>query len=158
MGGHAVSVIGDIKKISTAIMDDPPDVASFVAHVTLGGKLPQGNEVIWDGPLVRMSPVVRPLLGQDGQWRWPGHHGDYSDLFGPQEWARLTTLGLDTLAQGDIVLIGRFCSAWLNNIAANQPIRAGDALTAEIGHDTYSEAKEAMQKWLPLQTTVSTDA
>jgi hypothetical protein len=140
MGGEAPSVLGDLRKLAGAILDDPPDAASFIAHVTLGGGLPSDATVVRDGPIVRMNPVVRPIY-VDGDWRWP------EGLDGAA-WTRLTTLELDTLKQADVELIVRLCELWVANGAPNQPIRCGALLTAEIGHDTYGGARAAAKKWL----------
>ncbi|HEV3190392.1 MAG TPA: patatin-like phospholipase family protein [Polyangiaceae bacterium] len=136
IGGEPECLVRDVQALSDAIVDDPPDAATFVAHVTLGGSLPRSGEVVTEGPIVRMNPVVRPVL--DGlEWKWlPG--------LGDKEWARLTTLGLDALAQDDIELVMRLCDAWLSGGVRNQPIRPrDDNLDAEIGHDNFVDALRA---------------
>jgi uncharacterized protein len=147
-GGGRPGLFRDAEKLAGAVLDDPPDAASFMAHVTLGGRLPRGDEVVADGPVVRMSPVVRPVLAA-GQWQWP-------PALSEEQWVRLTQLGLDSIAPEDVDLIGELCSAWLETgprthketQAYNQPIRAGLNLLAEIGHDTYAAARAAAAKWI----------
>jgi hypothetical protein len=43
------SWFGDVKKFASAIVDDPPDAATYVAHVTLGGELPRGDATVPGG-------------------------------------------------------------------------------------------------------------
>jgi uncharacterized protein len=142
MGGENPGILSNLRKLAGAVLDDPPDAASFVAHVSLGGEVPSGNEVVTDGPLVRMNPVVRPVM-QDGAWTWP-------NAFRPNDWVRLTHLELDTLMQSDIELIHSLGLAWIRGDVCNQPIRAGTDLTAEIGHNTFAEAHAAAGKWLKV--------
>jgi hypothetical protein len=131
----------DITLASQAIVADPPDAASFNAHVVLGGALqpadpeksvPPASLV---GPLVRMNPLVRPReLNAEEPW-------DYPLGISPDDFIRLTMLQLDAVAQEDVDAIRRFTKAWLEGQITNQAIRAdGNNLKHEIGHEKYSEA------------------
>jgi hypothetical protein len=48
--------VSDIKRMATSILDDPPDAASFNAHVILGRELVRGGAN--HCPLVHMNPLV----------------------------------------------------------------------------------------------------
>jgi|GEM_PF-701461 patatin-like phospholipase len=148
MGGGKAGLLRDLQKATAAIVDDPPDSASFLAHVTLGGALPRGSAVVSDGPIVRMSPVVRPLFdGQD--WAWPRGLGDPAALEVQQKWAQLTNLGLDALADDEMKLLIALCDAWHADGAPNQPIRArDDTLDAEVGDDNFSSAERSARELL----------
>jgi hypothetical protein len=144
-GGQAPGVLGDLKELAGAILDDPPDAASFHAHVSLGGALPtRPGEVVASGPVIRANPVVGPTR-EGSDWDWP------LETLEPEQWARLTELDLDAVAQKDVDLIGLFCDHWLAGKVFNQPIRAGADLRAEVGHDTFPAARMALEEWLPLE-------
>jgi hypothetical protein len=143
MGDEPSGWLRDVQKAAGAMVDDPPDSASFMAHVALGGELPRTRRVVVDGPIVRMSPVVRPAFA-DGDWTWPPGLGNPSAPGVLDAWARLTRLRLDALAERDMDLIRSLCEAWFRGEIYNQPIRANEAtLDAEIGHDTYGAARAA---------------
>lgn len=57
--------------MATAIVDDPPDAASFSAHVMLGGKV-AGDDAypVTDGPVVRLNLILQPMLAGD-EWTLP---------------------------------------------------------------------------------------
>ena len=132
------------REFGTAILDDPPDAATFIAHVTLGGRLPKDGEAIVSGPVVRMAPVVRPVWNEQRRdWAWPSALAD-------SDWARLTRLALATIEQRDIELVDSLAAAWINDLVPNQPIRSTKYMTAEIGHDTFTASLAAANEWLRL--------
>jgi hypothetical protein len=57
------SVPNDLKKLATAIVDDPPDAASFIAHAMTGGNVGLVAHTV--GRLVRMSPLISPILANN---------------------------------------------------------------------------------------------
>jgi uncharacterized protein len=130
---------GDIKKLATSILDDPPDAATFVAHMLTGagnGGLPPGAV----SRIVRMNPLVSPLLDAGGA------------LIPPTGWSAaqlnyLANLSLDVLTQSDVAYVDSYCSAWLADVAPNQPIRPDgatfDPWNPEIGYAKFSKAKAA---------------
>lgn len=142
--------IADIMKLAQAVVDDPPDFASFLAHTATGGRAPVDAATVTDTRIVRMSPLV--LGDYDGEWRRPSwnqppvHSGGH-DLF-----ERLQNLGMDAVAQQDVDDVGALGSAWLADRAKNQPIRGNffqdeaAGYHAEIGHLTFSAAKAAAAK------------
>jgi hypothetical protein len=136
------SWFGDVKKFASAIVDDPPDAATYVAHVTLGGELPRGEATVAGGPVVRMSPVIRPVWdAQTCDWVWP-------PALDREQWEKLTKLDMATTAQDDLLLIDALASKWLEGEVPNQPIRPDEHLNAEIGHDTFPPALESAKKLL----------
>jgi hypothetical protein len=150
-GGGPSGVFRDLRTFSDAILDDPPDAATFTAHVTLGGALPEDDDPVVDGPIVRMNPVVRPERHGD-QWTWPqvprgsaGKSGAGVKL-DPEDLERLTSLPLDAVSNDEIKLVMDLAYAWLAGYVPNQPIRFNEeTLEAEIGHDTYPDAKVALE-------------
>lgn len=130
----------DLKAVAGAILDDPPDAATFIAHTLLGQPLGRDPEhPVTGGSIVRASPLVQPVRGADGGWTLP--RGLSED-----EFAGLTQLELDAVAPDDIGLLQRFCDAWLAGHVPNQPIRANGRLQCEIGFASFPAAADQWKK------------
>jgi hypothetical protein len=135
------SLPGDVRKIATSILDDPPDAASFHTHILLGGRMPANNaDVVSDGPIVRMSPLVQPVLNPaTGHWQLPAGLNEPT-------FKALAHLDVDAVKQEEVEIIRQFADAWLKDTVSNQPIRPnGDTFAVEIGHRLYSGAKAQAQ-------------
>ena len=136
MSREKTSLTHDLGELSGALTDDPPDVASFMAHVLSGGppKTPAGVQ----SRIVRMSPMISPdrTNGVDPpDWRIPT--GFTTDSF-----THLTNLALDALDQPDVDLIASYGDLWIQDGALNHPVRMNaDSLKAEIGRDRFSAAR-----------------
>jgi uncharacterized protein len=134
--------VADALKIATTILDDPPDAASYIAHVALTN----GSD---GSPLVRMNPFLRPLVNDDFPTPLKPEGlkdgDDFEQLFGME---------MDAARQADVNLIVKMTESWMKNDVnrrngvPNQPIRcAGPAFErCVIGHDTYKDAKKAWRK------------
>lgn len=142
------NLLADIKKIAVSILADPPDVATFVAHVTLGQRLPRsGLEVpVSDGCVVRLNPLIQPWL--DGaRSRWVCPPGLPLERF-----KALRELSTDAVEDEQIALIDQLCDSWLADQVYNQPIRPSSrTLECEIGHRFFSGAKAEWLRRCPLQ-------
>jgi uncharacterized protein len=136
------TIVNDLLKLATAIVDDPPDAASFHAHVMLGCPLPAFGSVtpVTKGRVIRMSPLVQPLPGSSTiPWELPSGLTD-------ADFKALVQLDLDAIEQDQVLLISKLCDVWLQDNARNQGIRVNrETLIPDIGHATYSAAKKA---WL----------
>jgi uncharacterized protein len=132
------SLTADLRKLASAILDDPPDIASFIAHVLSGGKA--GLSDLIDSRIVRLSPVIRPAADGSGQWRAPNG-------WTPAQFAQLCQTGMDAVDQTDVEYIVSLAASWMNGVFPNQPIRSDSSLRPEIGYDTYRRGKAA---WLSL--------
>ncbi|NNM69479.1 MAG: patatin [Gallionella sp.] len=138
-------VFNDIKKLASAILADPPDRDTFVAHMVLNGSVPAGQEEcpVGEVSIARMNPLIRPTI-QNGTWNFPG--GCTPDGF-----KRLVEMDMAVTDQRDVLRINDFCNGWMKDIWPNQPIRHGGDANApapnptfcEIGHPTYTAAKRA---------------
>ncbi len=118
----------DLRKLATAILDDPPDAASFIAWCITGGPA---------GQVVRMSPMVSPLRDDDGSWVLPSGMTDTT-------FATLVKLDIDAIDQADVNAIAQLSQLWLQNRVRNQPIRMdGTTLAAKVGHEWFSDALAA---------------
>lgn len=129
----------DISKLATAILDDPPDAATFVAHVMTGcgaGLNPSASR----SRIVRMSPLVAPRRATQGgiqYWTAPGEMT--SDQF-----HFISNLEMDATEAPEVEAIEQYADLWLNDRVMNQPIRMNaDTLQCELGQDTFSAAVAA---------------
>jgi hypothetical protein len=133
----------DLKKLATAILDDPPDIASFLAHVMTGGGIglpPALRPVAVVSRIVRMSPMISPVsetTGGSRTWAPPGN-------LTPADFQFLAQLGMDAVEQRQVDAISSYTALWLADIAPNQPVRMdGGSLACEIGQDRFSAANAA---------------
>jgi predicted acylesterase/phospholipase RssA len=145
-----------IKKGVRAVLSDPPDAHSFIAHLVLGGGLPAGVDQCPYGntPIIRMNPLIQPVI-QDGQWAFPTGWDE-------EDFHKLAEMDMAVTDQNDVNLITRFCTDWMgasrtNGGWHNQPVRSsgslfvpppggillGPAQCCEIGHFLYQDAKAA---------------
>ena len=137
---EASGILHDLKTVAGAILDDPPDAATFIAHTLLGQPLGRDPaNPVESGSIVRVSPLVQPVRGAAGGWALP--QGLSED-----EFARLTELELDAIEPDDIALLQRFCDAWLAGHVPNQPIRANRQLQCEIGFASFGPAAAHWKK------------
>ncbi|HKE41544.1 MAG TPA: patatin-like phospholipase family protein [Casimicrobiaceae bacterium] len=127
-----------IRKAATVIVGDPPDAATFHAHVALGQRMPRGGAPVSNGNVVRLCPFVSPIWDLDpvtkkNAWRLP---------FGLSEadFLNLLKLEVDSMDRSALDLIRKMCDLWIADKIPNQPIRAGDHLRCDIGQDRFSEA------------------
>lgn len=133
-------LVPDLEKLATAIVDDPPDSATFYAHAASGG--PPANAIPpVDSSIVRMSPLISPVLDEAGNFILPsGLNGD--------DFTSLVNLDMDAIGPDDVALILELARLWLNGSIANQPVRADGKFQPEVGHRTYADARKA---WLALK-------
>ena len=134
------SVAGNLAELAGAIVDDPPDAASFESYVALGRPLPAPG-----GPrdppfapeaFVRLNPMVEPrLVGR--VWRPPPG----LDL---KAFAAIAALEMDAVENEQVAMIRRLGRRWLADQIGNQAIRSNSqTFRCEIGHPTFSAAKAA---------------
>ena len=126
----------DILKLATSILDDPPDIATFLAHVMTGG----GAGVIApaDSRIVRLSPLVSPIQVQ-GHWTAPGG-------WTPEKFAYLAGLDIDIVEQEQVDAVTEYAQLWIDDKAPNQPMRRNwGTLNVELGFGSFSEAAAAWQ-------------
>jgi hypothetical protein len=129
------TLVRDLRKLATSILDDPPDAATFIAHAITGG--PLGVPAPAVSRIVRMNPLISPLKQDNGDWMVP------SGITAAQ-FQYLSNLEMDAVEQADVQLIADYAKLWLGNRARNQPIRMdGATLQAEVGYDWFSQAHDA---------------
>jgi hypothetical protein len=134
----------DLEKLAGAILDDPPDAASFIAHAMTGADAGLPPPAV--SRIVRMSPLVSPVIGAGGGLQPP-------DGWSLAQFQYLCNIGLDAVAQVEITYIDDYCASWLADKAPNQPIRSDGAVfdpwRPEIGYARFSAAKAAWQALFP---------
>jgi len=129
------SLLTDVKKLAGSILDDPPDVATFLAHVMTGA----GEDVPApaDSHIVRMSPLISPVLDANGNFVLPAG-------MSIAEFKSSCNMDIDVVERPQFETIKKFAEQWLAGSVFNQPIRMnGATLKAEIGFNSFSESKTA---------------
>jgi len=144
------AIVPDVKKMASSILDDPPDAASFHAHVMLDGALPQaGTALPVNGPLVRLNPLIQPWLDAAGRWDYPAGLPKTGAKDDPT-FTAMRDMPMDATEPDQVTAIRKFGTAWLKDQTTNQPIRANSStLKAEIGFDRYSVARNAALAMFP---------
>jgi hypothetical protein len=132
----------DADNLLRTVLYDPADSMTFVTHVMLGQVMPgETQDIPVSGAVIRLSPVVRPLL-QGGKWVSPEGLSD-------DEVEKLASTGLDAIEPEGVELIRLLGERWVEGKVLNQPIRAGREFSYEIGKERFPEAvtawKEAIQ-------------
>ena len=132
------SLITDLRKLATSILDDPPDIATFLAHVMTGGG--DGVPPPADSRIVRMNPLICPVKGPGDNWVVPGG-------MTLAQFSYLAKLELDAVEQAQVDAITAYTEQWLLSKVSNQPIRMnGDTLKLEVGSNWFQEAVAAWNK------------
>jgi hypothetical protein len=128
-------LLTDLKKLAGSILDDPPDIATFLAHVLTGSGVGLGKPGA-DSRIIRMNPLISPV-NKGGDWVAPGSMTD-------QQFSYLADLDMDAIEQNQVDAISQYADLWLGSMAPNQPIRMNtDTLKAELGQDRFDAALAA---------------
>lgn len=129
------SLMNDIAKQASTILNEPPDAASYMSHIILGGNGMNGCRP----EIVRMNALISPEL-KNGKWTLPAG-------FDPDKFKKLIALDMDAVENNEVELIEYLGNKWLNDEVKNQAIRSGNDLECQIGFAKYSEAK---QEWINI--------
>lgn len=131
-------LVTDLRKLATAVLDDPPDIATFLAHVMTGGSGGVAPSVA--SRVVRMNPLISPVKDTAGNWTAPGG-------MTAAQFTYLAKLDMDAVDQHQVDAINEYAGLWLQSKAPNQPIRMdGDTLTPELGYAWFKDAYAAWGK------------
>ncbi|MFO0580616.1 MAG: patatin-like phospholipase family protein [Polyangia bacterium] len=141
----------DLHKLASCILSDPPDSASFIAHVLLGGRIPTlASEYVTNGPVVRLNPLIQPVLGESKTWilppklrgtdcRWGEFPIQAEPALSAEAFTRLRDLDMDACKPEEIGWIEEFAALWMEDHIPNQPIRPTQLLDCQIGHRWFSQ-------------------
>ena len=131
---------GDLKKLATSILNDPPDSATFLAHVMTGcgaGLGPDLNPAVTKSAIVRLNPLVSPNrspAGAPDPWCPPG-------AMTAAQFKYILNLDMDAVETAQVDAISHFADFWLQDQARNQPIRMDSGtLACELGQEKFSAA------------------
>jgi hypothetical protein len=123
-GWQETGLKNDLGKMAGAILDDPPDAGSFIAHaVTAGGVLPAPAV----SRVVRMSPLVSPVMA-DGALAAPG-------AMTPAAFQALCNIDMDAVKAADVAAISAYADLWLAGQAPNQMLHADGLCVAQKDAD-----------------------
>ena len=133
-GRKDASLLADLGKLASAILDDPPDSASFIAHaMTMGDGAFPAPAV---SRVVRMSPLVAP--------QGPPEHYTAPAGMTPAAFQYLCNIDMDAMKVGDVPAISAYADAWIGGRAPNQLIHTDEAEPPfSLGYATYPDAKAA---------------
>lgn len=130
----------DIKKMSTSILGDPPDSASFIAYCILDPQLSNNAN------LIRINPCIKPELNSSKVFEAPDVYRAEPD--GLNKFLKLIDMDMDAVEDDEVALISQLCDKFIVNTSGpclpNQLIR-GDIKSVHLGQGTYLDAK---QRWL----------
>lgn len=130
-------LVADLRKLASSILDDPPDIATFLAHVMTGSGVGVGAPAV--SRIVRMNPLISPT-GKPGAWQAPGS-------MTAAQFQYLVNLDMDAIEPAQVQAIADFAGLWLAGSVSNQPIRMnGDTLQVELGYGKFQDAEVAWGK------------
>src|SRR5436853_7216009 len=91
----------------------PP--GSLLSHeLLLGGKMPAGGNVVTDSQLIRMNPLIQPVM-KNNRWEVP-------DGLTLEEFISLEDMDMAAVDEEPVRLIEKFCDAWINSSAVPNPV------------------------------------
>lgn len=124
----------DLLKMTTSILSDPPDFASFVAYSMLNPTLDKNKKI----KFIRLNPLIQPIYNTTSN-RWEIPIG-----ISKEEMLRLIKLDMDATEREDILLIDKLCAVYFNNDLPNQPIRTGsEKMSCLIGQRDWNSGLAA---------------
>ena len=127
---------GDVRKLATAILDDPPDTATFMAHV-MTGRGAGLDPTVSKSRIIRLNPLVSPMpsaASAEDRWMPPG------DMT-PEQFKYISNLDLDAVEEEQVAAVSHLADLWINNRVRNQPVRMNsDTLECELGQETFGAA------------------
>jgi hypothetical protein len=131
-------ILGNVKELAGSILDDPPDVATFMAYVVMEQPLPTGGPKIppTSGSLIRMNPMIEPQLINNAWEPPPG--------LTCAELKAIADLPVDAVGQPAIIQVANLCDKWLQDQVPNQPIRSSSKdFSCEVGNRSFGTALAA---------------
>jgi len=130
--------VRDLLKMTTSILGDPPDAATFVSYTIMFPDLPLQRE-----NFIRLNPMIQPVIDDiDGQRKWVIPNG-----FTVEEFQNLIELDMDATEEDEIKLIQKLGEQWLKDAIPNQPVRNDGHLNCLIGHSTFGAGQRDLETW-----------
>lgn len=149
--------VNDIRLLATAIVDDPPDAASFSAHVMLGGKVSDDDgHPISDGPVVRLNPILQPVL-EGGEWRLPTKDTRAGKAkIDINAFRKLIKMDMAATTDEAVQLIDLLYEAWKDGNILNQPIHTAVDLMLLVGQRYFGDGIALWERWGGRRQSAST--
>jgi hypothetical protein len=136
------NLLTDLTKLASAILDDPPDSASFIAHAMTGAGAGLAEPLV--SRIVRANPVIAPGADATGQPAPPAS-------MTVAQFQQLCGIGMDAVAREQVLAIANYAALWLLDEAPNQLLHSDNVNAAtDIGYATYTQARDA---WSTLSGT-----
>jgi patatin-like phospholipase/acyl hydrolase len=134
--------IKDIKKMSTSILSDPPDSATFIAYSILDPAFTNNAN------LIRINPCIKPERDNTGLYDVPPVYKNDSE--GRTKFKRLMEMDMDAVEDEEVKLISELCDKFIvtdNSPALSNQLIRGEASPGAVylGQPNYKEAKD---KWM----------
>lgn len=142
---NSSTFVADIKKMSTSILGDPPDSATFIAYSIIDPTLSN------DACVVRINPCIKPVLNNATLiYEVPAVYKNAPH--GEASFTKLMDMDMDAIANEDVALIKQLCDKFIVNddraCLPNQLIR-GNEHDKHLGDATYRAAKA---RWYTCMT------
>jgi hypothetical protein len=136
--GRILSDLEEAKKMARAVLDDPPDAATFIAYKIL--ELPHVQK---QNRLIRINPLLKAILSADGtKWNRPGRNWLADELY------TLYNMDMAITEVDKINLLNHLCDDFFAGYFDNQGIRTGGKrMEAILGHKTFQEALSDWKTW-----------
>jgi hypothetical protein len=148
-----VPVIGDVRKLAMSIVENPPDVATYMAFHMLGETLPTPEVSLQDKRrqetrIVRLNPMMQPTVNPvTKKFDTPGADTRFEDALSDEAFDQLLRLDMDAVRASEVDIIFRFADLWIKDQVYNQPILAGaSSLECELGHRWFSHGRDHARK------------
>jgi hypothetical protein len=140
----SVGFIQDIKKMSTSVLDDPPDSATFIAYSILDPSLSNKAN------LIRINPCIKPEKNKDGVVYVPPVYKNVPG--GDKKFRDLMALGMDAVKDEEVNLINELCDKFIvtdgSPCLTNQLIRGDIESKIYLGQPFYKNARDQWLKCL----------
>jgi hypothetical protein len=134
----SVGFLKDVRKMSTSVLGDPPDSATFIAYSILDPSL--SNKA----SLVRINPCISPEKDDSGYYDTPLVYKNIDN--GDEKFRTLIELDMDATEDEAVNLIDEMCNKFIVTDGSpciyNQLIRGNPGQYPFLGHATYKEAKD----------------
>lgn len=141
--------LNDLKKLSTSILADPPDVATYTAYFMIDDQLGWMDTTDPSDPrrsntrIIKLNPLMQPIvLPGTNIFDVPSGHSNRPDKLTPGGFRYLMKMDMDAVKEEEVKLICLFGRLWIDEWVHNQPILAGSTkVECELGQRWYSQAR-----------------
>jgi hypothetical protein len=140
-------LVGDIEKLARSIVENPPEVATYMAFFMITELAARSvhlrDQQNLDLRIIRLNPLMQPTRNSKTEkFDTPAAGTAYEKLFRDRDFRKILKLDLDAVRASDVDLICRFADLWLEDYIYNQPILFDPkSLDCQIGHRWFSDGR-----------------